>query len=109
MTQYCVLSSQITSVGYVGNVICLKFAQESFKVLFEKELVKNMMYLMWELNPRLSVHENDTLPSELTRFYIYQAGFELTTFRTTVYKYGHDRNGINLSEVPCLSILTTFL
>ena len=43
MTQYCVLSSQITSVGYVGNVICLKFAQESFKVLFEKELVKNMI------------------------------------------------------------------
>ena len=25
-------------VGYVGNVICLKFVQESFKVLFEKEL-----------------------------------------------------------------------
>ena len=42
MTQYCVLSSQITSVGYVGNVICLKFVQESFKVLFDKELVKNM-------------------------------------------------------------------
>ena len=40
VTQYCVLSSQITSVGYVGNVICLKFVQESFKVLFEKELVK---------------------------------------------------------------------
>ena len=46
----------------------LKFAQECFKVLFEKELVKNMMYLVWELNPRLSVHETDTLPSELTRF-----------------------------------------
>ena len=76
VTHYCVLSSQITSVGYVGNVICLKFAQESFKVLFEKELVKNMMYLMWELNPRLSVHETDTLPSELTRFYICEAGFE---------------------------------
>ena len=57
MTQYCVLSSHVTSVGYVGNVICLKFVQESFKVLFEKELVKNMMYLMWELNPRLSVHD----------------------------------------------------
>ena len=65
VTQYCVLSSQITSVGYVGNVICLKFAQESSKVLFEKELVKNMMYLVWELNPWLSVHETDTLPSEL--------------------------------------------
>ena len=84
VTQYCVLSSQITSVGYVGNVICLKFVQESFKALFEKELVKNMMYLVWELNPQLSVHEADTLPSELTRFYIYQAGFEPTTFRTTV-------------------------
>ena len=81
MTQYCVLSSQITSVGYVGNAICLKFVQESFKV---KQLVKNMMYLMWELNPQLSVHETDTLPSELTRFYICQAGFEPTTFRTTV-------------------------
>ena len=49
MIQYCVLSSQVTSVGYVGNVICLKFVQESFKELFEKELVKNMMYLVWEL------------------------------------------------------------
>ena len=38
VTQYCVLSSQVTSVGYVGNVICLKFGQESFKELFEKEL-----------------------------------------------------------------------
>ena len=84
VTQYCVLSSQVTSVGYVGNVICLKFVKESFKVLFEKELVKNMMYLVWELNPRLSVHEADTLPSELTRFYICQAGFEPTTFRTSV-------------------------
>ena len=84
MTQYCVLYSQVTSVGYVGNVICLKFAQESFKALFEKELVKHMMYLMWELNPRLSVHEADTLPSELTRLCICQAGFEPTTFRTTV-------------------------
>ena len=25
-------------MGYVGKVICLKFVQESFKVLFEKEL-----------------------------------------------------------------------
>ena len=74
MTQYCVLSSQITSVGYVGNVICLKFVQESFKALFEKELVKNMMYLVWELNPRLSVHEADTLPSELTRFTSAKSG-----------------------------------
>ena len=40
---------------------------------------------MWELNPRLSVHEADTLPTELTRFYICQAGFEPTTFRTTVW------------------------
>ena len=39
MTQYCVLSSQITSVGYVGNVICLKFARESFKVLFKKDII----------------------------------------------------------------------
>ena len=78
MTQYCVLYSQVTSVGYVGNVICLKFVQS------KKELVKNMMYLVWELNPRLSVHEVDTLPSELMRLYICQAGFEPTTFRTTV-------------------------
>ena len=84
MTQYCVLSSQVTSVGYVGNVIFLKFVQERFKVLSEKELVKNMMYLVWELNPQLSVHEADTLPYELTRFYICQTGFEPTTHRTTV-------------------------
>ena len=74
------------SVGYVGNVICLKFVQERFKVLSEKELVKNMIYLVWELNPRLSVHEADTLRTELTRFYICQAGFEPTTFRTTVWR-----------------------
>ena len=43
-------------MGYVGNVICRKFMQKRFKVLSEKELVKNMVYLMWELNPRLSVH-----------------------------------------------------
>ena len=84
----CVLSSQVTSVGYVGNVICLKFVQESFKVLFEKELVKNMMYLVWELNPRLSVHEADTLPSELTRFYICQAG----------YGYGHQDITLGISQ-----------
>ena len=67
MTQCCVLSSQITSVGYVGNVICLKFVQESFKALFEKELVKNTVYLVWELNPWLSVHEADTLPSQVSQ------------------------------------------
>ena len=55
-------------MSYVGNVICLKFVQERFNVLSEKELVRNMMYLVWELNPRLSVHETDTLPSEFTRF-----------------------------------------
>ena len=27
-----------------------------------------MTYLVWELNPRLLVHEIDTLPNELTRF-----------------------------------------
>ena len=43
-----------------------------------------MMYLVWELNPWLSVHEADTLPSELTRFYICQAGFEPTTFILSV-------------------------
>ena len=59
-------------------------SRKIFKVLSEKELVKNMMYLVWELNPGLSVHEADTLPSELTRFYIFQAGFEPTTFKTTV-------------------------
>ena len=69
---------------YVGNVICLKLVQERFKVVSEKELVKNMIYLMWELNPRLSIDEADTLPTELMRFYICRAGFEPTTFRTTV-------------------------
>ena len=48
--------------------------QKRFKVLSEKELVKNMMYLMWELNPRLSVHEADTLPSEFTRFTSAKSG-----------------------------------
>ena len=27
-----------------------------------------MTYLVWESNPRLSVHEADTLPTELPRF-----------------------------------------
>ena len=31
----------------------------------EKKLVKNMTYLMWGLNPQLSVDEADTLPNEL--------------------------------------------
>ena len=48
--------------------------QKRFKVLSEKELVKNMMYLVWESNPRLSVHEADTLPSELTRFTSAKSG-----------------------------------
>ena len=48
--------------------------QKRFKVLSEKELVKNMMHLMWELNPRLSVHEADTLPSEFTRFTSAKSG-----------------------------------
>ena len=48
--------------------------QKRFKVLSEKELVKNMMYLVWELNPRLSVHEADTLPSELMRFTSAKSG-----------------------------------
>ena len=50
MTQHCVLSSQLTSVGYVGNVICLKFVQERFKVLFEKELVKNIDFTLTQLD-----------------------------------------------------------
>ena len=33
-----------------------------------------MTSLVWELNPLLSVHEADTLPTELMRFYICQAG-----------------------------------
>ena len=48
--------------------------QKRFKVLSEKELVKNMMYLVWELNPRLSVHEADTLPSVLMRFTSTKSG-----------------------------------
>ena len=44
--------------------------QEIFQVVSEKKLVKNMTYLVRESNPRLSVHEADTLPTELTRFFI---------------------------------------
>ena len=29
-----------------------------------------MTYLMWELNPQLSVHEADTLQTELMKFFI---------------------------------------
>ena len=59
-------------------------SKKIFKVVSEKKLVKNMTYLVWGSNPQLSVHEADTLPTELTRFYIYQVGFEPTTFRTSV-------------------------
>ena len=55
-------------MSYVGNVIHQKFVQERFKVVSEKKLVRNMTYLVWGSNPRLSVHEADTLPTELTRF-----------------------------------------
>ena len=47
------------------EMLYFKVCARKFKALFEKELVKNMMYHVWELNPRLSVHEADTLPSEL--------------------------------------------
>ena len=33
-----------------------------------------MVYLVWELNPRLSVHEADTLPSEITSFTSTKSG-----------------------------------
>ena len=49
-------------------------ARKRFKVLSEKELVKNKMYLVWELNPWLSVHEADTLQSELMRFTSAKSG-----------------------------------
>ena len=39
--------------------------QESFKIVSENKLVKNMTYLVWGSNPWLSVHEADTLPIEL--------------------------------------------
>ena len=29
-----------------------------------------MVYLVWKSNPQLSVHEADTLPTELTRFFV---------------------------------------
>ena len=48
--------------------------QERFKVVSEKKVVKNMTYLVWELNPRLSVHEVDTLPTESMRFISTKSG-----------------------------------
>ena len=82
MTQYCVLSSQITSVGYVGNVICLKFAQESFKVLFEKELVKNMMYLvifysLFQFS--FLVEVTSFIGKQLVSWYIFDTRTDLST------------------------------
>ena len=35
--------------------------------------LKNMMYLVWESSRWLSVHEADTLPTELTRFLFVSA------------------------------------
>ena len=72
--------------------------QERFKVVSEKKLVKNMTYLMWESKPRLSVHEADTLPTELMRFYIYQVRFEPTTFRTTKTFRLYERKNFKLCE-----------
>ena len=48
--------------------------KKDLKCCPEKELVKNMMYLVWELNLQLSVHEADTLSSELTRFTSAKSG-----------------------------------
>ena len=42
--------------------------KKDLKVVSEKKLIEKMAYLVWESNPRLSVHEADTLPTELTRF-----------------------------------------
>ena len=63
--------SKMMQIFFVPN--SLKILQ--LKVKSEFEGLSNVtMYLMtnlvWELNPRLSVHEADTLPTELTRFYI---------------------------------------
>ena len=38
------------------------------KLRVKKIELKNMTYLVWESNPRLSVHETDTPPTELMRF-----------------------------------------
>ena len=48
--------------------------QERLKVVSEKKLIEKMAYLVWELSPRLSVHEADTLPTELTRLISAKSG-----------------------------------
>ena len=48
--------------------------QERLKVVSEKKLIEKMAYLVWESNPWLSVHEADTLPTELTKFISTKSG-----------------------------------
>ena len=63
-----------------------------------------MTYLVWELNPRLSVHEADTLPTELTRF-LYLPSWvrtdDLQNYSLTLFQLSYWQNQLNTSTSNC--------
>ena len=61
-----------------------------------------MTYLVWELNPRLSVHEADTLPTELTRFLYLPSRVrtdDLQNYSLTLFQLNYWQNQQNMSEI----------
>ena len=59
-----------------------------------------MTYLVWELNPRLSVHDADTLPTELTRFLYLPSRFQtddLQNYSLTLFQLNYWQNQQNTS------------
>ena len=72
-----------------------------------------MTNLVWELNPWLSVHEADTLPTELTRFYICQANNKFINLPThcimLMTTNEQDLNGSLMHPTDELIILVDFI
>ena len=61
----------------------------------------NMKYLVWESNPRLSVHEADTLPTDLTRFLYLQSRVrtdDLQNYSLTLYQLSYWQNRVQEHE-----------
>ena len=61
-----------------------------------------MTYLMWELNSRLSVHEADTLPTELRRFLYLPSRVrtdDLQNYSLMLFQLSYWQNQQNMSEI----------
>ena len=61
-----------------------------------------MTYLVWELNPRFSVHQAETLPTELTRFLYLPSRVQtddLQNYSLTLFQLSYWQNQQNMSEI----------